>query len=56
MSAATAAPAVHALLDDLRPRLIQASALERLRLVAEYFPSKPFSRPPSVWKTNSSAT
>ena len=40
MSAADAAPAVHALLDDLRPRLIQASALERLRLVAEYFPEQ----------------
>ncbi|MBB4601356.1 phosphoadenosine phosphosulfate reductase [Hymenobacter luteus] len=40
MSAATAAPAVRALLDDLRPRLIQATALERLRLVAEFFPEQ----------------
>ncbi|GAB3295633.1 phosphoadenosine phosphosulfate reductase family protein [Hymenobacter tenuis] len=40
MSAADAAPAVRALLDDLRPQLIQATALERLRLVAETFPEQ----------------
>lgn len=35
---AEATPAVRALLDELRPRLTQASALDRLRLVAERYP------------------
>ncbi|UYZ64526.1 phosphoadenylyl-sulfate reductase [Hymenobacter weizhouensis] len=37
---AEATPAVHALLDELRPRLTQASALDRLRLVAERYPGQ----------------
>ena len=40
MSAAPAAPTVQPELDDLRLRLTSASALERLRLVAERFPGK----------------
>ncbi|QJX48246.1 phosphoadenylyl-sulfate reductase [Hymenobacter taeanensis] len=40
MSAASAAPAVLPVLDDLRLRLTSATALERLRLVAEHFPGK----------------
>lgn len=40
MSVADAAPAAHALLDRLRPRLVAAPALDRLRLVADTFPGQ----------------